>query len=206
MAHVRRRSRRLKNLQLPYRNTRPLVLRPIKADDHQAPVPALSQRVSLRSDLHPGGVPAHAGRTPTRRRGSPARNRSPPHLRRRPPTYCECKRERQAAAKGGRCCARGSYLASAPTRPRLHGNLSQMDTQYVNMMLALDDIPALHNLAASFFAWILLAGFILFPGTFTSLQNIGPQTGTLGQELIGQGDTAAAVRILPLHFGVWPAG
>ena len=75
-------------------------------------------------------------------------------------------------------------LASAPTRPRLHGNLSHMDTQYVNMMLALDDIPALHNLAASFFAWILLAGFILFPGTFTSLQNIGPQTGTLGQELI----------------------
>jgi len=76
-------------------------------------------------------------------------------------------------------------------------NPSQMDTQYVNMMLALDDIPALHNLAASFFAWILLAGFILFPGTFTSLQNIGPQTGSIGQELIGK------VTQLPLFIVAW---
>jgi len=62
-------------------------------------------------------------------------------------------------------------ISSAPTRPHFHGNPSQMDTQYVNMLLALDDIPALHNIAAQFFTWILLAGFILFPGTFTSLQN-----------------------------------
>ncbi|KAG6902431.1 hypothetical protein C0995_016610 [Termitomyces sp. Mi166 len=48
---------------------------------------------------------------------------------------------------------------------------SQMDTKYVNMLLALDSVPRLHNMMASFFTWILLAGFILFPGTFTSLQN-----------------------------------
>ena len=60
------------------------------------------------------------------------------------------------------------------TRPHLmHGTPSQMDTQYVNMLLALDDIPSLHNMLAKFFNWILLAGFILFPGTFTSLKNLG---------------------------------
>ncbi|KAG1733911.1 uncharacterized protein EDB91DRAFT_1057185 [Suillus paluster] len=45
-----------------------------------------------------------------------------------------------------------------------------IQTRYVNMLLALDDIPPLFNIMASFFTWILLAGFVLFPGTFTSLQ------------------------------------
>jgi len=40
----------------------------------------------------------------------------------------------------------------------------------MNMLLALDSIPRLHNLMAAFFTWILLAGFVLLPGTFTSLQ------------------------------------
>ncbi|OAX43436.1 hypothetical protein K503DRAFT_681200 [Rhizopogon vinicolor AM-OR11-026] len=43
-------------------------------------------------------------------------------------------------------------------------------TRYVNMLLALDDIPQWFNMMASFFTWILLAGFLLFPGTFTSLK------------------------------------
>ena len=47
--------------------------------------------------------------------------------------------------------------------------VGQMATKYVNMLLALDKIPIIHNILAAFFVWILLAGFILFPGTFTSL-------------------------------------
>ena len=67
-----------------------------------------------------------------------------------------------------------SDASKTDTRPHLlHGTPSQMDTQYVNMLLALDDIPTLYNMLAKFFNWILLAGFILFPGTFTSLQNLG---------------------------------
>ncbi|KAM6494887.1 hypothetical protein JOM56_009510 [Amanita muscaria] len=49
-------------------------------------------------------------------------------------------------------------------------------TRYMRMLLALDKIPRIHNLAASFFTWILLAGFVLFPGTFTSLRNSGLNT------------------------------
>ena len=39
-------------------------------------------------------------------------------------------------------------------------------TRYVDMLLGLDEIPRSHNLFASFSTWILLAGFIVIPGTF----------------------------------------
>ena len=44
-------------------------------------------------------------------------------------------------------------------------------TDYERMCLKSHKIPTLHNLLASFFTWILLAGFVVFPGTFTSLRN-----------------------------------
>ncbi|KAF9240027.1 hypothetical protein BU15DRAFT_46155 [Melanogaster broomeanus] len=56
-------------------------------------------------------------------------------------------------------------------RPILPANNDgHTQTRYVNMLLALDDIPPLFNMMSSFFTWILLAGFILFPGTFASWQ------------------------------------
>ena len=77
-----------------------------------------------------------------------------------------------------------SDASKTDTRPHLmHGTPSQMDTQYVNMLLALDDIPKLHNILAKFFNWILLAGFVLFPGTFTSLKNLGG-SGQVEQQLV----------------------
>ena len=77
-----------------------------------------------------------------------------------------------------------SNASKTDTRPHLmHGTPSQMDTQYVNMLLALDDIPKLHNMLAKFFNWILLAGFVLFPGTFTSLKNLGG-SGQVEQQLV----------------------
>lgn len=38
------------------------------------------------------------------------------------------------------------------------------------MLLEQDDIPPLHNILAAFFVWLLLAGFLVFPGTFTSIK------------------------------------
>ena len=38
------------------------------------------------------------------------------------------------------------------------------------MLLELDEIPRRHNLYASAFTWLILAGYIVFPGTFTSLR------------------------------------
>jgi len=62
--------------------------------------------------------------------------------------------------------------ASRPERPHMpRPSPSQINTTYMNMLLALDSIPRLYNILASLFTWILLAGFLLFPGTFTSLRN-----------------------------------
>lgn len=41
----------------------------------------------------------------------------------------------------------------------------------MEMLLSLDTIPRLHNILASFFGWLLLAGYVVFPGTFSSLSS-----------------------------------
>jgi hypothetical protein len=41
----------------------------------------------------------------------------------------------------------------------------------MEMLLHLDQIPRLHNILASLFTWILLAGFLVVPGTFTTFKN-----------------------------------
>ncbi|TFK69990.1 hypothetical protein BDN72DRAFT_839599 [Pluteus cervinus] len=55
---------------------------------------------------------------------------------------------------------------------KIADTISAMESQYMNMLLALDKIPPAYTLLANFFTWILLAGFLLFPGTFTSLQTV----------------------------------
>lgn len=59
-----------------------------------------------------------------------------------------------------------------------------VQTDYMNMLLALDAVPRLDNLLASFFTWILLAGFVLFPGTFTSLQSFNVDNGNGGLQQV----------------------
>lgn len=46
-----------------------------------------------------------------------------------------------------------------------------LQTRYMEMLLSLDTIPRLHNILASFFGWLLLAGYVVFPGTFSSLSS-----------------------------------
>jgi len=58
-----------------------------------------------------------------------------------------------------------------PNRPNPLRRQTSVKTRYMTMLLDLDTIPRLHNILASFFTWILLAGYITFPGTFTSLSN-----------------------------------
>jgi hypothetical protein len=42
---------------------------------------------------------------------------------------------------------------------------------YTDMILDLDNVPRLYNILAGFFSWLLLAGYIVLPGTFASIQN-----------------------------------
>ncbi|KAK0635626.1 hypothetical protein B0T17DRAFT_516831 [Bombardia bombarda] len=42
----------------------------------------------------------------------------------------------------------------------------------MSMLHTLENIPRLHNILVSCFAWILLAGFVIVPGSFTSLRRL----------------------------------
>lgn len=44
------------------------------------------------------------------------------------------------------------------------------DVPSMEMLLHLDRIPRLHNILAAAFGWILLAGFLVIPGTFTTFK------------------------------------
>ncbi|KAJ4982707.1 hypothetical protein SVAN01_11795 [Stagonosporopsis vannaccii] len=55
-------------------------------------------------------------------------------------------------------------------RPALHRRRTTARTRYIDMLLGLDNVSPLHNILASLSVWILLAGYIVFPATFNSLQ------------------------------------
>ena len=43
--------------------------------------------------------------------------------------------------------------------------VAEAQTPYVNMLLALDHIPTINDMLAFSFCWLLLAGFLVLPGT-----------------------------------------
>lgn len=88
------------------------------------------------------------------------------------------------------------HISDVHSMPGLHSNMGNgTQTRYVRMLLALDDIPELYKLLASFFTWLLLAGFILFPGTFASWKD-QPAGSTANQ-------IAAIINNVPLLVIAW---
>ncbi|THC94181.1 hypothetical protein EYZ11_006322 [Aspergillus tanneri] len=45
-----------------------------------------------------------------------------------------------------------------------------IETRYIQLLLELDYIPWFYNVPAYTTNWLLLAGYLVIPGTFTSLQ------------------------------------
>ncbi|KAF9882875.1 hypothetical protein FE257_004932 [Aspergillus nanangensis] len=45
-----------------------------------------------------------------------------------------------------------------------------IQSQYVDILLEMEQIPLVYNMAASICTWLVLAGFLIFPGTFTTLR------------------------------------
>ncbi|KAI0320028.1 hypothetical protein OF83DRAFT_1107106 [Amylostereum chailletii] len=96
---------------------------------------------------------------------------------------------------------------SAPQRPSIQPTGSQIQsTRYVNMLLALDAVPRLHNWMASFFTWILLAGFVIFPGTFSSISQIPVAAGTVESRVLHAVQNIPLFVIAFLCCGVGAAG
>jgi hypothetical protein len=63
-----------------------------------------------------------------------------------------------------------SPTTDVPQRPRYLARVPSVQTRYMEMLLHLDKIPRLHNIAASAFTWIMLASFLVVPGTYTKIQ------------------------------------
>jgi hypothetical protein len=67
----------------------------------------------------------------------------------------------------------GVSTASKPEKPRrpdLQRRRTTARTRYIDMLLGLDHVSPFHNILASLSVWILLAGYIVFPATFNTLQ------------------------------------
>lgn len=65
-----------------------------------------------------------------------------------------------------------SESPNVESRPALPKRTSTMDSRYVQMLLAHDSVTRWYNFLAAFCSWLVLAGFILFPGTFTNIQEL----------------------------------
>ncbi|CAO2651458.1 Nn.00g040280.m01.CDS01 [Neocucurbitaria sp. VM-36] len=61
-------------------------------------------------------------------------------------------------------------IQDKPQRPPLSRRHTTARTRYIDMLLGLDSVSPTHNILASLSVWILLAGYIVFPATFSKLQ------------------------------------
>ena len=73
-----------------------------------------------------------------------------------------------------------------------------MQTPYMVMVLEANEVPARINLLASLYLWLTLAGFVVFPGTFSSLQNSSKLVNSEGGKFVQH--TVENAPLLPLAF------
>ncbi|OJD32172.1 uncharacterized protein BKCO1_4000040 [Diplodia corticola] len=59
--------------------------------------------------------------------------------------------------------------ASTLSRPTL-SRAPTTQTAYIDLLVRLDEIPRWHNVVCAFCTWLLLAGYLVFPATFTKVQ------------------------------------
>ncbi|EIW75734.1 hypothetical protein CONPUDRAFT_65699 [Coniophora puteana RWD-64-598 SS2] len=113
-------------------------------------------------------------------------------------TTATTKRRKNTSFAGndGSDAEKGTTSQQRPPLPPTSSSGLAAQTRYVNMLLALDDIPELFNMGASFATWILLAGYVLFPGTFDTLSS---------QQGLGSAETLLvnAVTDIPLFVIAW---
>ncbi|KAJ7182718.1 hypothetical protein C8R43DRAFT_1229019 [Mycena crocata] len=91
-----------------------------------------------------------------------------------------------AAAKASHDTDRTVYSSNSHALMPTHRGLQRADSQntrYMNMLLALDS-TRLHNMLAVLFTWILLVGFVLLPGAFTSLQSVGTNADNANEKAV----------------------
>lgn len=83
----------------------------------------------------------------------------------------------------------------------------------MEMLLHLDRIPRLHNILAASFGWILLAGFLIIPGTFTSFKETeayenasGDDASRLASQILKAIDNVPLLYVSAISSGVGALG
>jgi hypothetical protein len=67
-----------------------------------------------------------------------------------------------------------AFLSILP--PEADQRLPRHQTEYLRMLIEYDNLPLGSSLLALFFTWILLAGYLVFPGTFTSINHFSGES------------------------------
>ena len=57
-------------------------------------------------------------------------------------------------------------------------------TPYMEMCTQANKVPSIYNILAALFSWLMLAGFVVLPGTFTSLKYSTTLSSSKGGEIV----------------------
>ncbi|KAF7309122.1 hypothetical protein MKEN_01114300 [Mycena kentingensis (nom. inval.)] len=75
----------------------------------------------------------------------------------------------------------GQPVCSSGAAPKLR-TMRKMDTEYIHMLVAMENTPLVYKILAYITTWTLLAGFLIAPGTFTAPAS-QEETDALGSSL-----------------------
>jgi len=59
-----------------------------------------------------------------------------------------------------------------------------MQTPYIITSLQVNEVPTQHNVLAALYSWLIPAGYVIFPGTFTSLKNSRTLDNSTGGKIV----------------------
>lgn len=92
-------------------------------------------------------------------------------------------------------------------RPMPPQRIPSVQTRYMDMLLAQDTIPRLHNILCALFQWILLAGYLVLPATFTRIEESDDVQDSADGGNVAASAALATVQNLPLlYVGAFCAG
>jgi hypothetical protein len=69
-------------------------------------------------------------------------------------------------------------------------------TPYIELCTQANKVPSIYNILAALFSWLTLAGFVVLPGTFTSLKYSTMLSNNKGREIVQK--TVQNVPLLPI--------
>ena len=101
------------------------------------------------------------------------------------------------------------------TEPDIQDNIAPLKhkhfihTRYMEMLLQLDEIPWWHNVLASLCTWLLLAGYVVLPGAFTSISNsqvLSEKAGAAGKAVVKIAETWPVLLVASICCAIGVSG